>query len=73
MNNQAGQHQSHQMQAEIAELSGRIADIDDPRDGWAMVRERIQQYRAAGWAIPEDLATIEKRLQTECMLASRGG
>lgn len=73
MNNQQVNQPYPQMQAEIAELSGRVAEIDDPRDGYAMVRERIQQYRAAGWAIPEDLAQIEKNLRTDCMLASRGG
>lgn len=72
MNNEAGNQTAPQMQAEIAELNGRIADIDDPRMGFAMVRERIEQYRAAGWAIPEDLANIEKQLRTECMLASQG-
>jgi len=60
------------MQAEIAELNGQIADLDDPRRGWALVRERMELYRRAGWAIPEDLAHIEKQLQTECMLASQG-
>ncbi|MBA4171638.1 MAG: hypothetical protein C0511_03035 [Hyphomicrobium sp.] len=73
MNNQEGSQPLPQMQAEIAELSGRIAEVDDPRDGYVMVRDRIQQYRAAGWAIPEDLAQIEKNLRTDCMLASRGG
>lgn len=72
MNNHEGQQSMPQMQAEIAELNGLIADIDDPRAGAAMVRERIEQYRAAGQAVPEDLAKIEKQLRTECMLASQG-
>lgn len=72
MNHQEGQQSPYQMQAEIAELNGRIADIEDPRTGFAIVRERIEQYRAAGLAIPADLANIEKQLRAECMLASQG-
>lgn len=72
MNNHEGQQPMPQMQAEIAELNGLIADIDDPRAGVAMVRERIEQYRSAGLSIPEDLARIEKQLRTECMIASQG-
>lgn len=72
MNRQEGQQSPHQMQAEIAELNTCIADIEDPRAGFAMVRERIERYREAGMAIPEDLTRIEKRLRTECMLASQG-
>lgn len=72
MNNHEGQQSMPQMQAEIAELHGLIADIDDPRACAVMVRERIEQYRAAGRAVPDDLSRIEKQLRTECMLASQG-
>jgi hypothetical protein len=72
MNNQEGNVSSHQMQAEIAELNGRIADMEDPRECFAMVRERIEAYRSSGRDVPEDLAQIEKRLHKECMFASQG-
>ena len=72
MNNHEGQQTTLQMQAEIAELNGMIADIEDPRAGFAMVRERIERYRAEGRMVPDDLARLEQQLRTECMLASQG-
>lgn len=72
MNHQEGQQSAQQMQAEIAELNGRIADTEDPRAGFAMVRERIERYRAEGREVPDDLARMERQLRTECMLASQG-
>jgi hypothetical protein len=72
MNNSEGHEQSQQMQAEIAELNGRIAEIEDPREGFAMVRARIEQYRSAGQDVPSDLSRMERHLFTECMIASQG-
>jgi len=72
MNRNSGEQPASQMQAQIAELSSQISDIEDPRQGWAMVRAQMEEYRRAGWAIPDDLAVIERQLQTECMLASQG-
>lgn len=61
-----------QMQSEIADLNGKLDDIEDPRQAYALVRERIQQFRVRGWQIPEDLARIERVYATECLCESQG-
>lgn len=71
MNKEEGQR-SMQMQAEMAEFNGQIADVEDLRTGIAMVRERMEAYRRAGLEIPDSLTRMERQLRTECMLASQG-
>jgi hypothetical protein len=64
---------SEQMQGEIANLNAQINDIDDPREGFAMVKARINELRKAGQDVPVELIRMEKNLQTECISQSRGG
>ncbi len=64
---------SEQMQAEIANLNAQIDQVDDPREGFAMVKARINELRNAGQDIPVELIRMEKNLQTECICQSRGG
>lgn len=60
--------------------SGDIADLvhqmeqseDDPRRCYALVKQRITEFRHSGRAIPAELSNLEKSLMTECMLASQG-
>ncbi len=61
------------MQAEIANLNAQIDQVDDPREGFAMVKARINELRNAGQDIPVELIRMEKNLQTECICQSRGG
>ncbi len=61
------------MQAEIANLNAQIDQVDDPREGFAMVKARINELRNAGQDIPVELIRMEKNLQTECISQSRGG
>ncbi len=61
-----------QMQSEIAELNVKLEEIEDPRRCYALVKERIHQFHLRGWDIPDDLARIERRLATECLLESQG-
>ncbi|HKZ96328.1 MAG TPA: hypothetical protein VJ045_05060 [Hyphomicrobiaceae bacterium] len=63
---------NNQMQSEIAELNVKLEELDDPRRCFAMVQERIRQFRLRGWPIPDDLARIERRLMTECLAESQG-
>lgn len=63
---------TEQMQAEIAELNVRLEQIDDPRNAWAIVQERIRNYRKLGKQVPEALALMERRLATECRIESQG-
>jgi hypothetical protein len=63
---------TEQMQAEIAELNLRLEEIDDPRSAWAIVQERIRNYRKAGHPVPEALSLMERRLATECRIESQG-
>ena len=63
---------ANQMQSEIAELNSELEDVEDPRECYAMVEERIRRYRQAGKKVPDDLALIERRLMNECMAASQG-
>lgn len=63
---------SDQMQSEIAELNHRLEELEDPRDCYALIKERINTYRSKGTSVPEDLARMERNLMTECMAASQG-
>ena len=45
---------------------------DDPRRCYALVKQRISEYRQSGNSVPEDLVRMEKSLMTECMAASQG-
>ena len=61
-----------QMQSEIAELNTQIESLEDPRDRYAAVQEKIRQYRASGDKVPDDLRLMERQLITECMYYSQG-
>ncbi|PPC81717.1 MAG: hypothetical protein CTY31_13430 [Hyphomicrobium sp.] len=60
--------------------SGEIADLvhqmeqseDDPRRCYALVKQRISEFRQSGYAIPDDLVRMERALMVECMQASQG-
>lgn len=60
--------------------SGGFADLvqqmeqseDDPRACYALVQQRIREYRKAGNTVPDDLVRMERSLMTECMAASQG-
>lgn len=64
--------QTTEGQQEIAEINSRIDECDDPRDGFAIVQERIREYKDAGWPVPQDLQRIERNLITELMAQSQG-
>ena len=63
---------TEQMQSEIAELSLRMEEIDDPRRCYALIQERIRQYRQRGYDIPEEFVRIERRLAADCLIESQG-
>lgn len=57
------------------DFSGLMTEIeaqDDPRDAFALVQDRIQEYRSAGWAVPEDLVRVERTMMTDFMAESQG-
>ncbi len=58
---------------EVADLVQQMEQPeDDPRQCYALVQERISEFRRSGRAVPDALVTLEKRWRTECMLASQG-
>ncbi len=58
---------------DIAELVQQMEQSeDDPRQCYALVKQRISEYRQSGNDIPEDLKRIEHTLMVECMQASQG-
>ena len=63
---------SEQMQSEIANLNSQMDTLDDPRQCYALVKQRIREYSASGASVPEDLARMERHLLTECLCASQG-
>lgn len=63
---------SDQMQSEIAMLNGEIESLEDPRECYAVVQEKIRRLRQAGNAVPQDLVLIERSLMRECMAQSQG-
>jgi hypothetical protein len=58
--------------ADIAVLLTSIEDHDDPRDAYAMLQERISEYRSAGWSVPDELIRVERTMMTEFMAESQG-
>ncbi len=59
--------------SDIAELVQQMAQSeDDPRACYALVKQRISEYRQSGNAVPDDLARMEHSLMVECMLESQG-
>jgi hypothetical protein len=63
---------SEQMQSEISELSSRFDELDDPRAQYALLKERINTYRARGAAVPEALQRMERVLMQEFLQESQG-
>lgn len=63
---------SEQMQSEIAQLSGQLDQIEDPREGYALVQERIRNYRSMGDRVPDALNLMERTLFRECLAQSQG-
>lgn len=63
---------SNQMQSEIAELNLKIEALDDPRACYALVQERIREYRRTGTRVPDDLAMLERQLMSDCLAQSQG-
>lgn len=58
---------------DLAELVQQMEQSeDDPRRRYALVKERISEYRRTGNAIPDDLARMEKALMVECIEESQG-
>lgn len=68
MSDHEGDHDLH----EVAELNQQFDALDDPRDCYRLVQERIRQYQLDGSDVPEDLAVLERQLMTECMAESQG-
>jgi hypothetical protein len=63
---------SQDASADIAVLLTTIDDQDDPRDAYALLQERIRQYRSAGWSVPDELVRVERSMMTEFMAESQG-
>jgi hypothetical protein len=63
---------SNQMQSEIASITGEVEDLEDPREAYALVQDRIRRYRLDGSRVPDELAQMERRLMRECMAQSQG-
>lgn len=63
---------SDQMQAEIADINVRLEQLDDPRQCWVMLQQKIDQMKSAGWVIPEDIMRLERQLMVECLAESQG-
>jgi hypothetical protein len=67
-------HMSAQMgSGDIAELVQQMEQSeDDPRRCYALVKQRITEYKQAGNTVPEDLVRMERSLMTECLSQSQG-
>jgi hypothetical protein len=64
--------QSITRDTDIKVLLSAIDEQDDPRDAYAMLQDRIRQYRTAGWSVPEDLIRVERSMMTDFMAESQG-
>ena len=59
-------------QDEVADLNLKFDAIDDPRECYRLVQERIKQHLIDGTEAPEDLAILQRQLMSECMAESQG-
>jgi len=57
---------------EVAEINTRLDEVDDPRECYRLVRQRIAEHKSKGEIVPDDLALLEKSLLAECNAASQG-
>ncbi len=57
---------------DVAVLLSRLDREEDPRDAYALVQNRIREYRAAGWAVPDDLIRVERSYMTDFLAQSQG-
>jgi hypothetical protein len=57
---------------DIAELNVELDQLDDPRQGFALVQSHIHAIRQAGQEVPDDLVRLSRNLQTDCILESQG-
>ena len=58
---------------DIAELVQQMEQSeDDPRRCYALVKQRISEYRQAGNSVPDDLVRLERTWMVECMQQSQG-
>lgn len=58
--------------SDVAALNQQFDAIDDPRECYLLVLERIRQYHDNGTRVPDDLAQLEHQLMCECMAESQG-
>lgn len=61
-----------QMASEIASLSQQMEAMENPRDCYVLVRERIERIQQMGGGVPAELSRLEKSLLTECLAESQG-
>ena len=67
------QQMGSEVHAEFADLVSQMEQSeDDPRRCYALVQERIRNYRQSGESVPEDLVRMERALMTECLSQSQG-
>lgn len=67
------QQMGSEAHTEFADLVSQMEQSeDDPRRCFALVQERIRNYRRSGTNVPDDLVRLERQLMTECMLQSQG-
>ncbi len=57
---------------EVAALNQQCDVLEDPRECYRLVQDRIRQYENNGAAVPEDLTILERQLERECMAQSQG-
>ncbi|MFM7083642.1 MAG: hypothetical protein ACKOW3_01375 [Hyphomicrobium sp.] len=63
---------SEQMQSEIIDINNRIDELDDPRQRYLLLKEKINNFKNRGIKIPESLERLERILLQECLNESQG-
>jgi len=63
---------AQQAEHDVAMILSEIDQLEDARQGCAVIQERIADLEAAGVLVPENLARVHKVLQAECMAQSQG-
>lgn len=57
---------------EVAALNQQCDALDDPRECYRLVQDRIQKHKDDGTTVPKDLTLLERQLARDCMDESQG-
>jgi hypothetical protein len=65
-------NRGEELKRDTYRLLAEVREVEDPREAYARVQQRIRMYRNSGHRVPEELRCCERQLATEFMAESQG-